>query len=973
MIKVLTQIQAFKLFLATMLLLSTIYLYAQDPVYRTINNLNGLPSNTIYNIHQDKQGFIWIAHDKGLTRYDGKLFKNYYAPTQQGKSLSNLTELNNAIWCQDFAGNFYYTQNDSLKRETRLNGFGAYIPASILNNNTIAVPTYNGVFSINTTTNKSSIIVQKNEGVSASFSNNKTLVYTAANKLFEYNGSSIQLMYNLPRTTPVFYFLQQVKQNYFGLTKEHYPYVYKISNTSFTPVNILQPGLFIQDVITINHEIWVSTSTGVYCFDDNWQPKYNGFCFFKGTSISKVIKDREDNYWFCTLNKGIIIVPEIDTRLYKSKDEIITSLATDDENIITGTANNNIIYFDEQKCAFSKQYKGVSNSEIVNIFYDKLKQQTLFSSNQIYSLNNNGKVNVFANNAGKCIVALDTHFYVLAFSGGISLIRRDNTNTPVPQWLQNTDWVNNHYPLLNFGTRGRWVLYDSKDSVLYAATSSGLYFFSPKAKGKIEIDKKDIYASQLVLANNGIYAATFSDGLIFINNAHQAFAIKNVNISKTIYKIKKSGNNLWMITDNGLQKYDITANTIVNYTYADGLPKAEFKDLEIKENKIFLATSEGLVVFNDNLNNLNETTPKLVINSVLVNNQQVNLSKSNSFNSEQNNIEINFSFLSFRNSDNAEKIQYKINDGNWQTLASASRTLSLPSLASGKYNLLIRAYNEDGVSTDGNVELNFIIQAPFYKQLWFIGIVVLAVLASLFYFFSIRLKNIKQKNLLLSQKMKLEQDLQQSMLSSIKSQMNPHFLFNALNTIQSYIYTNDKENASQYLGKFSQLTRMILDMSNKDIVAVAEEIKALNLYLELEQLRFEDKLQYQFNIDENISIETAYIPSMLVQPYVENAIKHGLLHKKDNWQLTLSFTKQGNGIFVLVDDNGIGRKRSNELNRTKAKHQSFATAANQKRLEILNRDAKQNIGIEVIDKIDADGNPQGTTIKLFIPFAKSKT
>ena len=229
----------------------------------------------------------------------------------------------------------------------------------------------------------------------------------------------------------------------------------------------------------------------------------------------------------------------------------------------------------------------------------------------------------------------------------------------------------------------------------------------------------------------------------------------------------------------------------------------------------------------------------------------------------------------------------------------------------------------------------------------------------------------QQKNELLSQKMKLEQELQQSMLASIKSQMNPHFLFNALNTIQSYIYTNDKENASQYLGKFSTLTRMILDMSNKDIVTIAEEIKALQLYLELEQLRFEDKLKYTFNVDNNISTETTFIPSMLIQPYVENAIKHGLLHKKNDWFLSLHFTKANEGITIIIDDNGIGRKRSEELNKHKAKHhQSFATNANRKRLEILNRGLMQHIALEVIDKKDSYGNSLGTSVKLFIPFLK---
>lgn len=951
------------------LLICNVFVNAQDPVYRTINNLNGLPSNTVYNILQDKQGFMWIAHDKGLSRYDGKQYKHYYAPTQQGRSLSNIKELQNAIWCQDFAGNFYYTNNDSLKKETRLNGFGAYIPAVVLNSNTIAVANYNGVSYVNTTTNEASSIVQKNKGISASFGNGKTMLYTYINQLFEYDGKAIKLVYQLPSSTPIFYFLQQVQDKYFGFTKERYPYVHQIEKNNTKPISVLQPGLLIQDVSIINNEIWISTSTGAYSFNTDWTPKYNGFCFLKGNSISKVIKDREGNYWFSTLNKGIIVVPEINTRLYKYKDEAITSLATDGENIIVGTVNNNILYFNEQQNSFSKNYKGNSNSEIVNIFYDSTKKQTLFSSNQIYSLNSNGSVTQFAKTAGKCVIILDKHFYAVAYSGGVSLLRRDNSNAPIPFWLKNAGWINGHYTILDFATRGRWVLYNSKDSILYAATSNGLYFFSPTSKGKITIAEKDIYASQLLLTENGMYASTFSDGLIFIDKQHKAIAVNNKNINKTIYKMKQDGSYLWMLTDGFLQKYNITNNTVTNYTYADGLPKAEIKDLLLFNKKVFLATTDGLIVFNNKLNSINTVAPNLLINQVLINNEVTKLANEYQLSSTQNNIAIHFSLLSFRNSDNAEKIEYKINNGNWQTLATSNRILNLPSLAAGTYLVSFRAFNEDGVATNKNIQLLFSIAAPFYKRTWFMVLIVLSGMALVFTFFMFRVRNIQQKNELLSQKILLEQELQQSLLSSIKSQMNPHFLFNALNTIQSYIYTNDKENASQYLGKFSTLTRMILDMSNKEIVTLSEEIKALNLYLELEQLRFEDKLVYHFSIDKNISTETTFIPSMIIQPFIENAIKHGLLHKKNDWLLNITFNKNNNQLVVRIDDNGIGRKRSEELNKHKSKHQSFASNANQKRLAILNKGLPQSIALEIIDKVDVHGNALGTSVIMQIPFS----
>jgi sensor histidine kinase YesM len=960
-----------QLMLITIFLLINLIGIAQDPVNRTINNLNGLPSNTVYNILQDKKGYIWIAHDKGLTRYDGKIFKSYFAPTQQGRSLSYIKEIDTTIWCQDFAGNVYYTKNDSLKKEEQLSSAGSYSPAAVINNSEITVISQKGISGINTANNVPFFVAQKNISISAVYSNGQSIVFTDANKIFQWSHKTTSLLFELPKPIPTFYFLQQAKQHYFGITKDHYPYVYQLDKDKCNALNILQPGLFVQDVTTIGNEIWVSTSTGAYCFNTNWQPLYNGFCFFSGSSISKIIKDREGNYWFSTLNKGIIIVPEMNTRLYKYHDNAITSLATDGNNIIAGTATNQLVYFNASSNSFTKNYSANANNEIVNIFCDNNKQRIIFSASKIFSLQPNGSVTIFGKSAGKCITILDSNFYLSAYSGGASLLRRNTSQVDVPTWLKNGKWQDNHYPLFNIATRGRWVTYSSKDSTVYVATSSGLYYFSPKGRGKITIGGKEIYASQLELVNDGLFAATFSDGLIFIDRKGVATNINNNGINKTIYKLKSDSNYLWLIIDGALQKYNRGNNTVVNYTYADGLPKAEIKDILIHNATIYLATTEGLVAFNDKLSNRNTIAPNLYINEVLVNNEAMPLNSHYQFASIQNNIAINFSLLSFRNSENAEKIEYKINEGNWQALASSSRTLSLASLAAGNYQIAIRAFNEDDIATNQNIQLHFSIAAPFYKQLWFLILIVLTAMALVFTIFMFRLKSIQQKNTFLSQKIKLEQELQQSMLTSIKSQMNPHFLFNALNTIQSYIYTNDKENASQYLGKFSTLTRMILDMSNKEIVCIADEIKALKLYLELEQLRFEDKLHYTLQIDNAISIETAYIPSMLIQPYVENAIKHGLLHKKNDWQLQIQFIKKNDGIVVIVDDNGIGRKRSEELNKHKARlHQSFATNANQKRLEILNKGLAHNIALEIIDKTDAHGNAFGTTVKLFIPFLK---
>jgi LytS/YehU family sensor histidine kinase len=178
---------------------------------------------------------------------------------------------------------------------------------------------------------------------------------------------------------------------------------------------------------------------------------------------------------------------------------------------------------------------------------------------------------------------------------------------------------------------------------------------------------------------------------------------------------------------------------------------------------------------------------------------------------------------------------------------------------------------------------------------------------------------------------------------------------------------DDKRNASTYLSKFSKLTRTILEMSEKETVSLAEELEALNLYLDIEKVRFSEDFNFAIKIDKKINTDTVKIPSMLIQPYIENAIKHGLLHKKGRKELMLDFEMKQGVLLITLDDNGIGRKRSGEINRIKnSNHQSFATEANSRRLDILNK-SESKVGVEYEDKMDQLGNSKGTIVTIRIP------
>lgn len=210
----------------------------------------------------------------------------------------------------------------------------------------------------------------------------------------------------------------------------------------------------------------------------------------------------------------------------------------------------------------------------------------------------------------------------------------------------------------------------------------------------------------------------------------------------------------------------------------------------------------------------------------------------------------------------------------------------------------------------------------------------------------------------------LEQKARLSELKALQSQMNPHFIFNALNSIQDLILLKDIKNSNKYLGKFSDFTRKVLLLSKKGFVSILEEIDVLNVYLELEQLRFGDALQVSIvNNVSDFESETIKIPTMFIQPYVENALKHGLFNKKGMKQLKILFYKEKSFLVCIIEDNGVGRNQN--LKEIKSKGLHFSTHTNEERAELLNNGNKDKIEINI-----EDSNTGGTKVTLRFPINK---
>lgn len=264
-------------------------------------------------------------------------------------------------------------------------------------------------------------------------------------------------------------------------------------------------------------------------------------------------------------------------------------------------------------------------------------------------------------------------------------------------------------------------------------------------------------------------------------------------------------------------------------------------------------------------------------------------------------------------------------------------------------------------------------------QKWLYSVIAFVLLALVlsYFLFRYRTKHLSLANELLKEQ--TEKKLQEADLnkrindlsfSVLRSQMNPHFIFNVLNTIQSFVMLKDKKTVSDYLGKFSEMMRKFLETNNQRLITLQEEIDILRLYLDLEKARFGESLLISQEVDPELEISEIQVPPFIIQPYAENAIKHGLFHKEGEKRLDIRINKSTptNEIEIVIDDNGIGREKSEDINKSRESHFSFANDANNKRIELINNLYNKKATIRIKDKTNPDSSPSGTTVIINLPY-----
>ncbi len=424
---------------------------------------------------------------------------------------------------------------------------------------------------------------------------------------------------------------------------------------------------------------------------------------------------------------------------------------------------------------------------------------------------------------------------------------------------------------------------------------------------------------------------------------------------------------LWVACNKGIYKiYNVNPDNfsygIKGFTNVNGLASNNVTDVITKGSNIYAATDNGLSILKDTSWSYNEKDWSLHFSKIEVNGIKIPIDEPIDLAYHENNISIVFECLDYSDMEYLS-YEYKLKGANKSWVDTKSNEKEFSSLSPGDYTFMIRRKQMEQSSI---LELPFKINEPWWNtNLAKLTLFCLMLLFSflLIRYFTIRIRKKSDAQLLMKIKFaELE-------LNSLQAQMNPHFIFNALQSIQDFILSHDPRTANKYLSKFSKLMRLFLESSREKYIKLNEELDLLQLYIELEQLRFEDKFQYKLNLDEKLEEQLIEIPSMLIQPFVENAINHGLLYNEDDGKLEISFMFDDNRLICIVEDNGIGREKAYEIKtRSTLSYKSRGMQLVKERLKVLNVVGNQNIDINIEDLYDDERISNGTrvTIKILL-------
>lgn len=951
--------------------------------YKQFSTLAGLPSNETYYTFQDNDGYIWISTDKGVSRYNGYEFENF--TTADGlidNTIFQMTQdIQGRIWFVGFNTKLCYYENysfheyefnDVIQSHNELELFNSIEDFGIDENNNVFVGFKGyGYIIIN---NKGAIIESKSSKsrnfiCGSDFNPNNGIIQGKKyfnGKYYDYSirfiTDHITNFYLVINDTVVQSFLNIDIHHYNKLTdtnvhinanKSLKTYIvndsfslYKLVNLSYTK-NIKLPFTdnIIQKLYYIGDSFLKVDENGIWNLDSNFNNTQKILDFNKvNINYQNIISLQEikGNLWVNTNKNGVYLIPN-----YKSP---YTTNYRITNKLIVGIINqNNSISFkkEQERSSFYLDENNILRNTLDNI----LNIKDISKGN--YSFYGKTALNNYSYNI-KCISKDTRTFY--SDRQNIYEFTTDSVFKLTNQTKSNIFSLNHYNGQLLVGTQNGIMYLNSEDKLSR--------FTIPK------IDLVNQRIQDMKTIGDYLIIATRGDGLFITNQKKTVhFSVKEGLASNIINQLfVDEAKNLWVATNNGVNTisikniYNIEVYQHINLTH--GIMSPDIRQIYIDKNIAYLACDIGLsMVKYKEINSAASNTP-VFFRNLIINENVITKNKLNDtiLTFSENSLLFRYTGITPIYSGNLI-YRFKLVGLEKEWKYTKDRFIRYNSLKPGNYTFIVQARNGKNNWSNIHPEFNFKITQPYWRNPFFIAFVIIASLAISYAFIGYYIWSEKNRNKLLKELNKIKQE-------SLNAQMNPHFVFNSLNSIQSFILKNDKTKANKYLVKFSKLMRLTFENSKSQYVNLEDEINALSLYLDLEQMRFDESFTYEIDIDPAINKDACIVPTLLMQPFVENAIWHGIQHKENGiGEIKITIVKDNDKLTISIEDNGVGFDKANT--NKQGNHESSGIAITKKRLDLVNELEKNNYTCDIINLTNEFNKPIGTLVKFTIPYIQN--
>jgi ligand-binding sensor domain-containing protein len=948
---------------------------------RHVTVKEGLPGSEVYTVIQDRKGYLWMGTDAGVCRYNGYFFETY--TTHEGLSDNTIFRLQESadgkIWAQGLSGALNYFDgtkfrgipaNDTL-RTIYANGQRLQYCMEALPGGMVIIGglyTDNCYFVYPDDNYTHAYVVQPPDNDHSS-----RVVWTADNRAyaFAFNGMAIDRTVGHVYHNGHFISLHleegthSATNNRLLLTHDN-RLLYSFGSNLWVieASGKAQSWDFGSSIVGLNEDregnIWVCLFYGgtVVCPGGDFNGARRNF--LHGKTVSAVLEDNESGYWFSTVGDGVYYLPDINFH-YLTHNEglpetnVMSLVALENGSVAFGMTNSVV-------CIFDPLTESVKISDVNT--KSPLAVEALFTWGDTILVSENG------------FRYLDSNLKSVRYSGDIghAKICAVNPVTGDPFFLSHSHfyWFKNkqldHVELT--GTRFTAATF-THDGVLWLGSLAGLWKYQ-NGKPVSMLDSFPLVNSRVdgILEDSlgVLWVITRGEGLYAIDGRktwHFTEADGLAGNSCRTITTDESGRT-WIGTNRGitlLTGFDRENGrvTMRSFNRTSGLLSDDVKTLICSRNRLWIGSNEGLCWIDLDAIHREPVRPPVYITRILFGDSLIDTTGKVQFSFTDIPIRIFIEGLNFHEPEGL-LYRYRLLGGSGDWITTANREISFTGLGPGEYTVEIEAINGDGGSSKVPARFTFEILAPFWRTWWFISLLSSVILLLGWLLAAYRARILRKKA---KEKADSDRRIAELRLSALRAQMNPHFIFNAINSIQHFVLKNDGDKAYHYLSRFSNLIRLVLEQSQSDVIPLHQEIKMLELYVELEQLRFERPFRYEVDIDPELLEENVRVPGMLVQPFVENAIWHGLLPKKEGDAVVrVEFKRTENELIIIIEDNGIGRAaaaRNNQNNKGRTPH-GLRITEERLRLAEQVRDGKPVIAIT--DLQDEDGNASGTRVEI---------